>query len=414
MVSRAVGPLMSDTHDLGSASGRENELATPWGTVILERYPFDAREKLRAWDAADEYLLNTLIEHLPQWIPDNARILVFNDQFGALGISLRKFLPVAMNAWQGEIVSVSDSWIANAGSIENQKRNGLDAETSCSPLELPEGPFDLLLYKLPKNLAYFEDMLQRFRVLLKPGAMVIGAAMVKYLPASVQPMLTAKIGSTSASLAWKKARVLVSQCDTQQPGHSGPAIASYSLPEYELVLRSFSNVFSRQQLDIGTRLFLPVIPQLQHSALSGEPPVIVDLACGNGVVGLVAARRNPTARLILTDESAMANASAKENFMAYFPEREVSFMQTDALRGVEKASADWVLCNPPFHEQNAVGDHIATRMFRQAKDVLKPGGRFLIVGNRHLGYHLKLKRLFGNVHVEASNQKFVVLCSVKH
>ena len=31
--------------------------ATPWGALDLTRFPADPRERLRAWDAADEYLL---------------------------------------------------------------------------------------------------------------------------------------------------------------------------------------------------------------------------------------------------------------------------------------------------------------------------------------------------------------------
>jgi len=41
--------------------------------------------------------------------------------------------------------------------------------------------------------------------------------------------------------------------------------------------------------------------------------------------------------------------------------------------------------------------------------VLRPGGELCIVGNRHLNYHVKLKRLFGNVEQLAANRKFVVL-----
>jgi len=35
------------------------------------------------------------------------------------------------------------------------------------------------------------------------------------------------------------------------------------------------------------------------------------------------------------------------------------------------------------------------------------------VGNRHLNYHVKMKRVFGNAELVASNKKFVVLRSRK-
>ncbi|MNP23795.1 Ribosomal RNA large subunit methyltransferase G [compost metagenome] len=60
-----------------------------------------------------------------------------------------------------------------------------------------------------------------------------------------------------------------------------------------------------------------------------------------------------------------------------------------------------------------VGDFLAWRMFQQAQRALVPGGQLWIVGNRHLGYHAKLKRLFRGVEQVAANPKFVVLKASK-
>jgi 16S rRNA G1207 methylase RsmC len=68
-----------------------------------------------------------------------------------------------------------------------------------------------------------------------------------------------------------------------------------------------------------------------------------------------------------------------------------------------------VLCNPPFHQQTATTDHIAWQMFNDAFRVLKKGGELRIIGNRQLGYHVKLKRIFGNYNEIATNNKFVTL-----
>lgn len=37
-----------------------NRLTTPFGSYELTRFPEDPRDRLRAWDAADEYLLRHL------------------------------------------------------------------------------------------------------------------------------------------------------------------------------------------------------------------------------------------------------------------------------------------------------------------------------------------------------------------
>ena len=79
------------------------------------------------------------------------------------------------------------------------------------------------------------------------------------------------------------------------------------------------------------------------------------------------------------------------------------------ITGQEKQSLDVVLCNPPFHQQQVVGDFLAWRMFQQARDALVVGGALYIVGNRHLGYHSKLARLFRGVEQVAATPKFVIL-----
>ena len=53
-------------------------------------------------------------------------------------------------------------------------------------------------------------------------------------------------------------------------------------------------------------------------------------------------------------------------------------------------------------------------MFKQAKDTLKEGGELRIIGNRHLDYHDKLNRMFGNCKLLGSNKKFVVLSATKN
>jgi len=132
------------------------------------------------------------------------------------------------------------------------------------------------------------------------------------------------------------------------------------------------------------------------------------------VVGLQATAQHPQATVHFVDESFMAVASAQENFVrAFGATRAAIFHVGDGLESFSHASADLVLCNPPFHQQQAVGDQIAQRFFKQAHKVLKPSGEFWVVGNRHLSYHVTLKRLFGNAELVASNAKFVILKMVR-
>ncbi|MNV65346.1 Ribosomal RNA large subunit methyltransferase G [compost metagenome] len=162
-------------------------------------------------------------------------------------------------------------------------------------------------------------------------------------------------------------------------------------------------MFCREGLDIGTRAFLPHLP-----VGLGEARV-ADLGCGNGVLAIVSALDNPHAQYLLLDESFMAIQSAEENWRAALGERPVELRAADGLAGQPADSLDVVLCNPPFHQQQVVGDFLAWRMFKQAHAALRHGGELWIVGNRHLGYHAKLKRLFREVEQVAATPKFVIL-----
>ena len=118
--------------------------------------------------------------------------------------------------------------------------------------------------------------------------------------------------------------------------------------------------------------------------------------------------------MIFTDESYMAIESSIKNFVTVFGEtREAEFLQTDCLYGVPEDSVSLVLCNPPFHQNNAINDDIAWQMFTESKAALEAKGELWVIGNRHLGYHAKLKHLFGDCIVVASNKKFTLLKATK-
>ena len=89
------------------------------------------------------------------------------------------------------------------------------------------------------------------------------------------------------------------------------------------------------------------------------------------------------------------------------------FMVNNSLSGIEPDRFTAILCNPPFHQQHAITDHIAWQMFNDARRSLKYGGELYVVGNRHLDYFRKLKRAFGNCTTIATNNKFVILKATK-
>ncbi|MFJ2412862.1 methyltransferase [Pseudomonas sp. NPDC087814] len=367
-------------------------LDSPFAQLDLIRQPEQHNDPLQAFDAADEYLLSYLAE---QQLTTATRVLVLNDSFGALAASLEGHVQVS---------SSGDSFLGALGLEKNLARNGkaFDAVTFLPASQTPAGPFDRVLIRVPKTLALLEEQLIRLQGQLAPGAEVIAGAMVKHLPRAAGELLERYIGPMHASLAVKKARLLIATL-ADRPHAVSPYPTRYSLETPAIELLNHANVFCREGLDIGTRAFLPHLP-----ANLGDARV-ADLGCGNGVLAIASALQNPQAQYTLVDESYMAVQSAAENWRAALGERDVLIRPGDGLADQEAQSLDVVLCNPPFHQQQVVGDFLAWRMFQQAREALVVGGALYIVGNRHLGYHTKLARLFRGVEQVATTPKFVVL-----
>ena len=373
-------------------------LNVPQGELQLSRYPQRNNELLRAWDAADEYLLNYFPSQIEAQPPLN--ILIINDSFGALATALSEH---NITVW-------TDSWLALKGVEQNYILNDLlpDRANIKNSLETPEGQYDFVLLKTPKSLALLEDQLIRIKPFLSSATKIIAAGMAKSIHTSTLKLFEKYIGTTTTSLAKKKARLIFVQVNELLQTEKSPYPKSYVLEGTAYEIINHANVFSRESLDIGTRFFLQYIPH------SKKYKKIIDLACGNGVVGLIAAVKNPAADILFLDESFMAVQSAKENIERNLSlSGKVQFDVNDCLSGVEKNSADLILNNPPFHQNNAVGDEVAWQMFRQSKEVLNLNGELWVVGNRHLGYHVKLNKLFGNCETIATNKKFVILKAIK-
>ncbi len=369
------------------------KLCIPQGEFVLQRLPKHAQEPLRAWDAADEYIL----EHVANLnLSPTTKILLMNDSFGALAVALHSFHPVAL----------SDSYLSQQATRLNLADNNLPDEvvTLLNSLESLPNAVDLVVIKVPKTLALLEFQLLQLRSIISEKTQIIVAGMVKILTPSVWNLVARIIGETQTSLAQKKARLIFATFNPNLPTPPNPYPIRYVLENTDFLIANHANVFSREKLDIGTRFFLEHLPKSEHFR------DIVDLGCGNGIVGLMAAKANLTAQIHFVDESFMAIESARENFERAFNSRLAHFHVSDCLTNFAANSADVILCNPPFHQQHVIGDFIAQTMFKQAKNVLRNGGELWVIGNRHLNYGVSLARLFEkqNVKLIAQNSKFMI------
>ncbi|MFD4787997.1 methyltransferase [Streptomyces sp. NPDC058459] len=375
-------------------------MTTPWGETELSRFPDDPRDRLRAWDASDAYLLRHLAE---EGVELSGEVVVLGDRWGALATALAAH----------RTTQITDSFLSQEATRANLARAGVGPGavrllTTQDPV--PER-VDVLLVRVPKSLALLEDQLLRLAPAVHAETVVIGTGMVKEIHTSTLKLFERILGPTRTSPARQKARLIFCTPDPALGTPDNPWPYGYTLPDgvgaaSGRPVVNHAGVFCADRLDIGTRFFLGHLPRTHGRR-------VVDLGCGNGVVGTAVALADPEAEVLFVDESFQAVASAEATYKANGVPGHAEFRVGDGLAGVASGSVDLVLNNPPFHSHQATSDATSWRMFTGAERALRPGGELWVIGNRHLGYHVRLKRLFGNCELVASDPKFVVLKAVR-
>src|SRR5690242_252056 len=168
-----------------------NRLSTPWGEYDLTRFPEDPRDQLRAWDAADEYLLRHL-----EGIGLSGAVVALGDRWGALTTAL-----AARGA--GSLTQISESFLGQEATRANLARAGGAPEsvTLLSTHDEPPARVDVLLVRVPKSLALLEDQLHRLAPAVHAGTVVVGTGMVKDIHTSTLNLFERLLGPTKTSLA---------------------------------------------------------------------------------------------------------------------------------------------------------------------------------------------------------------------
>ena len=363
----------------------------------LKRYPLRKNDLLQAWDSADELIL----EHLSNQTEKlKGRVLILGDSFGALTCALDT------SKTGLEVTTYTDSYVSAQGIRINAEAAGLELPRIIHDLSDLKGTYDWVLARTPKNLSFFEDMLCRISAHLHADSKLVCGYMVKHQANSSFDLIAKYFGDTTTSLAKKKARLIFASFQRAKVTSPYPTNVSFQPADASLdkPFIHHSNLFAREKIDIGTRFLLEHIPQ-------GAFKNILDLGCGNGVIGIAAKLLNPAAQIYFCDESAMAIQSAKANYAAYFSDS-ATFTWTNSFEAQPPGAHepfDLILCNPPFHQGTTTGDFIAWQMFTDSHRVLKKDGLLRVIGNSGLHHPATLQRIFGNSEVVAKNPKFTIV-----
>ena len=180
---------------------------------------------------------------------------------------------------------------------------------------------------------------------------------------------------------------------------SRPVSCVYSYRGVDLFFQTDAGVFSKGEVDTGTRLLLEALPE----KMDGD---ILDLGCGWGVIGISIAKNWPETRVTMADVNTRALDLSREN--AKRNRAEVTCVESDGMAALEGQTFDAVVTNPPIR----AGKQVIYKMFADAAKSLKLGGALYLVIRKQQGAESCMKYLqtiYGNVEKLVKSGGFWVL-----
>jgi 16S rRNA (guanine1207-N2)-methyltransferase len=172
--------------------------------------------------------------------------------------------------------------------------------------------------------------------------------------------------------------------------------------DVDLQLHAQPGVFAARGIDDGSRLLVEALEM-------AEDADVLDLGCGYGVIGIVAAKLAPRGRATLVDCDVRATRLAERN-LALNGITNASVVLGDSVHDLPSdARFDIVASNPPTHSgREVLNDFVAS-----AHKVLRPGGQLYIVINRLQSLRREVEKVFGSAELAARSKGFVVIRAVK-
>ena len=175
----------------------------------------------------------------------------------------------------------------------------------------------------------------------------------------------------------------------------------FSVLGNELMFDTDAGVFSRDGLDVGSKVLMEALPELHGRVL--------DLGCGWGAVGVSIKKRWPEIDLVMTDVNQRAADLSKSNLALNRVSAQV--LQGDGFENVE-GKFDFVITNPPIR----AGKQAIYGMFADAREHLNDGGELYMVIRKQQGAPSALKYLseiYSESEVVEKEAGFWVIRSVK-
>ena len=186
---------------------------------------------------------------------------------------------------------------------------------------------------------------------------------------------------------------------------SKPRNISYEMNGVNFTLQSDVGVFSKNELDQGTEIFLKTLLPLNLGIK------ILDIGCGIGPIGLTIAYFHPETHVTCSDVNTRALALCEMNAHSLELSKQVTCLQSDIYLEIE-GKYDSIVSNPPIR----AGKKVTYSIYEGAKDHLIDGGSLYVVVRKAQGaisVKAKLEEIFGNSEVLERRKGYYILKATK-
>lgn len=179
----------------------------------------------------------------------------------------------------------------------------------------------------------------------------------------------------------------------------------FTLRGNELTFTTDSGVFSKREVDFGSRL---LIETFTEPAIDGA---ILDVGCGYGPIGLAVAKSFPTRRVEMIDINERAIELANKNKQLNHIHNAVVY-ESDLFSNVGEKAFAAIVTNPPIR----AGKKIVHAIFEQSMQHLLPKGELWVVIQKKQGAPSaleKLQALFPHVEVVEKKKGYYIIKAKK-
>jgi 16S rRNA (guanine1207-N2)-methyltransferase len=187
---------------------------------------------------------------------------------------------------------------------------------------------------------------------------------------------------------------------------SNPQTWTYQLRGYTFTFTSDSGVFSKNEVDFGTRL---LIESFEMPNIEGK---VLDVGCGYGPIGLAVAKEDPARQVIMVDVNERAvelsKLNAKQNSIT-----NVSVYQSNLFEAIENEIFSVILSNPPIR----AGKKVVHQIFELSYKHLQQQGELWVVIQKKQGAPSaieKLKSIFPEVEIVTKKKGYFIIKAKKH